>query len=174
MDQQKIMQIQMMEQEGQQLNEQLQLIDRNITEMNELKESLVEIENGEDEILTNLGKGIYLPVKIMDKNLIVEVGRGNYVKKNIKDTGKIVDEQVLKLTEGKGQVIHRLNELQMEMQELIMEFQEAQGGRGDECGCGSEEDSNGECCGKEDCGCEDECKDEGGDGGCGCGCDDKK
>jgi prefoldin alpha subunit len=160
MDQQKIMQIQMMEQEGQQLNEQLQLIDRNITEMGELKESLSEIEKGEDEILTNLGKGIYLPVEIKDRNLIVEVGRGNYVKKNIKDTEQIVDSQILKLTEGKGQIMTRLNDIQTEMQGLVMEFQKSQmsAGAGDnECGCSEGEckDEGGEGCGDDDCGCAD-------------------
>mgnify|MGYP002725846212 CR=1 FL=1 len=166
MDQQKIMQIQMMEQEGQQLNEQLQLVDRNIQEMSELKASLVEIEKGEDDILANLGKGIYLPVEIKDRKLVVEIGKGNYVKKSIKDTEKVVEDQVLKLNEGKGQITERLNALQMEMQGLIMEFQkaqmEAQGGEkgskeiGHECGCGEGEckDDGGEGCGDDDC-CED-------------------
>jgi len=168
MDQQKIMQIQMMEQEGQQLNEQLQMIDRNITEMNELKESLVEIEKGEDNILANLGKGIYLPVEIKDRKLVVEVGRGNYVKKSIKDTEKVVEEQVLKLSEGKGQIMTRLNGLQMEMQGLIMEFQKAQ--MGESSGMNGESvGAKGESIGHE-CGCgEGECKDEGGEG---CGDDD--
>ena len=47
MDQQQIMQIQMMEQEAQQLNQQLQLIEQNVSEMQELELSLEEL-NKED------------------------------------------------------------------------------------------------------------------------------
>ena len=92
MDQEQIMQVQMMEQESNQLNQQMQMVEQNINEMNELKASLTELENHkEGEILVNIGKKIYLPVENKNKKLIVEVGKGNLVEKDIKDTSVLLE-----------------------------------------------------------------------------------
>ena len=132
MKQEQIMQIQMMEQEANQLNEQLQLIEQNVSEMQELKASLDEIENsdGKTEILANLGKRIYIPVEIKEKGkdlkLVVEVGRGNFVKKNISETKEVVDGQVDKLIQGKNQIMSRLEELQTMMMRLVGDIEKEQ------------------------------------------------
>ena len=127
MDQEAIMKIQMMEQETNQLNEQLKSVDQNVSEMNDLKASLEEIESNDNkEIMANLGKRIFIPVDIKEKSLIVEVGKGNFVKKSVPDTKKIVDEENDKLMEAKNQIMGRLDELQNDMNKMIMEFQKAQ------------------------------------------------
>ena len=127
MDQEAIMKIQMMEQETNQLNEQLKMVDQNVVEMNDLKASLDEIDSNENkEIMANLGKRIFIPVDIREKSLIVEVGKGNFVKKSVPDTKKIVDEEGNKLMEAKNQIMGRLDELQNDMNKMIMEFQKAQ------------------------------------------------
>ena len=123
MQQEQIMQIQMMEQEVNQLNEQLQLIDQNIEGMTELIQSLDEIKKGK-EILTNLGKKVYLPVEIKDDKLIIEVGKGNFVKKSVSDAKKVIERETGKLMDGKGQIMGRLNDIQQEMQNIIMQIQE--------------------------------------------------
>jgi prefoldin alpha subunit len=127
MDQQQIMQVQMLEQESNQLNQQMQMLEQNINEMNELKDSLNELENHkEGEMLVNIGKKIYLPVETKPNKLIVEVGRGNLVEKNIPDTKKVIEEQIEKLNMGKAQVQGRLGELQQEMMRMIGEIENAQ------------------------------------------------
>jgi prefoldin alpha subunit len=127
MDQEAIMKIQMMEQETNQLNEQLKMVDQNVIEMKDLKASLDEIDSNENkEIMANLGKRIFIPVDIREKSLIVEVGNGNFVKKSVPDTKKIVDEEGDKLMEAKNQIMGRLDELQNDMNKMIMEFQKAQ------------------------------------------------
>jgi len=127
MDQEAIMKIQMMEQETNSLNEQLKSVDHNVMEMNDLKASLEEIEtNPNKEIMANLGKRIFIPVEIKDNKLIVEVGKGNFVKKSVPDTKKIVDDESDKLMEAKNQIMGRLDELQNDMNQMIMEFQKAQ------------------------------------------------
>ena len=127
MDQETIMKIQMMEQESNQLNEQLQMVEQNVNEMLELKSSLDEIDKKENkEILANLGKKIYVPVEIKDKNLIVEVGKGHYVKKTPGETVKVVEGQLDRLMEGKNQLMERLNEIQTEMMKMVEEIQKEQ------------------------------------------------
>jgi len=130
MDQQQIIQIQMFEQEAQQLNQQLQLIEQNINEMQDLKASLDEIAKGESkEILASLGKGLYIPVEIKDKKLVVEVGNKNFVKKSIPQTKEIIEEQSKKLVVGKTQILERLEALQSEIEGLMQaaEKEEAKG-----------------------------------------------
>ena len=127
MKQEQIIRIQMMEQEVNQLNQQLELIEQNVKEMNELIGSLNEIgKKDNNEILANLGKRIFIPVIIKDKNLIVEVGKGNFVKKSVSETKDIIEKETEKLMEGKNQIIERLNSLQIEMNSLVNDIQNEQ------------------------------------------------
>ena len=128
MDQQQLIQIQMMEQEANQLNQQLQLIEQHLKEMQKLKEGLDELEITEEkDILANIGRGIYIPAKITDKNLIVEVGKGNLVKKTIPETKKIIEEQLTRLVSAKNQVDERINSLQTEMMSMMQGMQKVHG-----------------------------------------------
>ena len=165
MDQERIMQLQMVEQELNQLNQQSQLIEQHISEMQELKAGLNELEKSENkEILINLGKRIYIPVEIKDKELIVEVGNKTFVKKSIKDTSQVVDEQMEKLISAKYQITERLRELDSEMDMLIQESSETEGSgkesKEDECGCGHECEHDGEKCKQDNCECEEDCGDK--------------
>ena len=120
MEQEQIIQIQMFEQETQQLNQQLQLIEQNISEMQDLNLSLEEIEKEESkEILANLGKGIYIPVDIKDRKLIIGVGNKNFIKKTIPETKNIIQEQLKKLVGGRAQISERLEALQSEIGNLM-------------------------------------------------------
>ena len=119
------MQLQMIEQEANQLNQQTELIEQNLKEIEELKTGLGEIEKKETkEILVNIGKRIYLPVEIKDKNLIVEVGNKNFVKKSIEEAKELIDEQICKLNSAREQITERLHELEMNMNEMISEMSE--------------------------------------------------
>jgi prefoldin alpha subunit len=127
MEQQQIMQIQMMEQEAQQLNQQLQMIEQSVVEMQDLELSLVDLEKDESkDILANLGKGIYIPVEIKDKKLIVEVGKKNFVKKTIPETKDLITEQLTKLVAAKSQTLERLESLQKEIQQIMTRIQQSE------------------------------------------------
>ena len=67
------------------------------------------------------------------KNLIVEVGKGHYVKKTPEETVNVVEGQLDKLMEGKNQIMGRLEELQNDMMKMIGEIEQAQakGGKKD-------------------------------------------
>ena len=118
-----MIQMQMLQQEAEDLNQQLKLIEQNLSEIEELKLSLNEINKNENkEILANIGKKIYLPVEIKDKNLFVEIGKGNYVKKTVSETIQVVEEQTKKLIAGKQDVVERLEGLQKEVENLMQTF----------------------------------------------------
>ena len=125
MNQEKLMQLQVIEQEASQLEQQLQIIEQHISDMQKINLGLDEIEKTEDkEILANIGKGIYIPAQIKSKDLIVEIGSKNFVKKTIPETKKIVEEQLKKLIEFKHQVIEKVGEMQEQMNMLMSEENE--------------------------------------------------
>tara|TARA_Y100000310_G_C20181162_1_gene578193 strand:+ start:155 stop:526 length:372 start_codon:yes stop_codon:yes gene_type:complete len=116
----KMMQLQMLEQEAGQLDQQVQMIEQHLVDMVNLKDGLDELEKPESkEILANLGKGIYIPAEIKDKKLFVEIGQKNVVKKTIPEAKKIIEEQVKKLNVAKQQVMERVESLQIEMTSLM-------------------------------------------------------
>ena len=118
-----MIQMQMLQQEAEDLNQQLQLIEQNLSEIQELKSSLNEIGKKENkEILANIGKKIYLPVEIKDENLFVEIGKGNFVKKTVPETIQVIEEQTKKLVAGKQEVAERLEQLQKEVESLMKGF----------------------------------------------------
>ena len=124
MKQEQLMQLQMIEQEAEQFTKQSELIEQNISEMEELRASLEELEDKETkEILANLGKKIYIPVEIKDKTLIVEVGNKNFVKKSIPETKILIDEQLKRLLAAKSQIIERLEVMQKDMEIIMNEIQ---------------------------------------------------
>jgi len=123
MKQEQIIQMQALEQEADTLNQQLQLIEQNLSEIKDLGVSLDEIEKKENkEILVNIGKKIYLPVEIKDNNFFVEIGKGNFVKKTNPEAKKIIKEQIKKLGLGKEEITKRLNELQQQANDLMQIF----------------------------------------------------
>jgi prefoldin alpha subunit len=127
MDQEQIMKFQVIQEEAQQLNQQMQLIEQNIQEIAEIESSLDELEKKETkEILANLGKKIFVPVEIKDRNLIVEVGNRKFVKKSIGETKELILEQINKLNIAKNQINERLESLQCEAESLVMEIEKSQ------------------------------------------------
>ena len=122
-----MIEMQILQQQAQELDQQAQIIEKNISDLRELKLSLEEIEKQQDnQILANIGKRIYLPVEIKDKELFVEIGKGNFVKKSIPDTNKVVEEQIKKLIIAKDDVNQKLDELQKEAMNLMTNLQEKQ------------------------------------------------
>ncbi|MBR9704569.1 prefoldin subunit alpha [Candidatus Pacearchaeota archaeon] len=125
MDQQYMMQFQMLQEEAQQLNQQMQMIEQNISEIGEIKESLDEIGKSEkQEILANLGKKIFLPVVVKEKHLIVDVGNKKFVKKTIPETNTLITQQLEKLNIARMQITERLEALQKEAETIMHGIQD--------------------------------------------------
>lgn len=130
MNQEQLIQLQMIEQEVNQLSQQSQLIEQNISELMEISNSLDEIEKLETkDILTNIGKKIYIPVEIKEKKLIVEVGDKNFVKKSIPEVTQLIDGQIIKLNSAKLQISERLRELESQMNLIVMEASKKKEGK---------------------------------------------
>jgi len=120
--------MQMLGQEAEQIEQQIQIIEQQNSELNSVRESLEAIKNFKEkedskEILANLGKGIFVKADLREKELLVNIGKDVLVKKTPEETIKIIDEQTKKLLAGKEQFIERIAELQKEMQTMLLKMQ---------------------------------------------------
>lgn len=122
-----IFQLSMLEQEMNALAEKVQIIDQHILELQGLYFSLQELDKSkEKEILANLGKNIFVKTEIKEKKLLVDVGSKIFVKKDIPETLKIVEEQVSQLENAKNQVMGKLQELKIQVDNIIEQAEKAE------------------------------------------------
>ena len=121
MEQETIMHAAAIEEEAQGLEENLQLVMTQIAELENFKESLEFLgKSREKEILSSLGKRVYMKSKIEDREkLFVEVGAGVVVRKTPEDTIGIVKEQILRLQEARVQISAMLEIYQKELENFM-------------------------------------------------------
>lgn len=121
MDQEIILKATIAEQQAHQLEENLQLVDAQITELEEFNRNLKTLRDSkEKEMLSQLGKRVYIKTKIENKEkLFVEVGAGVVVKKTPEETMKIVSNQISRLQEAKVQILSQLNFYHTQLQEFL-------------------------------------------------------
>ena len=114
----------MFEQQIQNLQQQLQAVEKAILDMSSLNLGLDELRgNKEKETLSLIGKGIFAKTKLISEELIVDVGGNNLIKKSIPDTQRIIKEQIEKLKEAKKELNKALEEISNQLTETMLEHQ---------------------------------------------------
>lgn len=112
------------EQQIRQIQQQIEIIERDIMEINSLSAGMKELKGaGGKEILSPLGKNIFARTKLLSEDLIVDIGGGNFVKKSIEETRKIIGEQIKKLEKIRDELNLALENLSNEMTKMIIEAQ---------------------------------------------------
>ena len=121
MDQENIAHITNIENQARQFEQNLQLVDNQIHELGEFIKNLnFIIESKEKDILSSLGRRVYLKAKIEDKEkLFVDIGAGVVLKKTPEETLEIVKEQITRLQEVRGQIAFQLELYYKELDEFI-------------------------------------------------------
>jgi len=129
----KYMQMQMLEQQSKQMQEQIQQIDQQSMELEAVKQSLDELKGVKTgtEILVPISGGLFIKAEMKDsQNVLVNVGAGTTVQKDVGSAKKLIDEQLVEMETVKGQIMENLDKLgeqfgmvQEEMRKL-MENQE--------------------------------------------------
>jgi len=126
--QQKYIEIQIIEQQMKEYQNDLTSLQMQINEMENLKESLEEIDKSkkDNEILTTLSPGVFIKTQLKSKDILMNVGSGVVVPKDIKEALEIIKDQTIKM----HGIIHNLEKdmeifmqhminLQTELQELL-------------------------------------------------------
>ena len=112
--------LQLFDQQAQQLQQQYQAVEQATIEMGQLNFGLDDLKNSKDkEIMAAFGRGIFVKAKIIDEDLVVDVGGKNFVKKDIELTKKLIQEQIKKLNEIKNEIENSLKILGEEMTKII-------------------------------------------------------
>ena len=120
-----IMKLGMFEQQMKQIQQQLQLVEQNTIELSSLSLGLDELKGKKDEeILAQIGRGIFVKAKLLSEDLIVDVGSKNFVNKNISDTKKLIENQLGRLNEIKESLSNSLEEINSEVTKIILNAQE--------------------------------------------------
>ena len=113
----------LIEQQMQNLHSQLQAVEQGIVELETLKIGLEEFNNSKGkEIIAPLGKGIFTKAKIISDKLIVDIGNKNLIKKSVKDTQKLIVEQIGKLREAKKELNENLEATSKNAEKMIKGF----------------------------------------------------
>lgn len=135
--QETIFKLNMLEQQVQQIQEQLKAVERGIAEMDNLISGLDNLQGAKGkEIFAPIGRGIFARARLDSEELNVDIGGGNFVKKNIPETKKIIEEQIQKLEEVQKELEEGLKKISEEFNTLILEAQENVHEHPENCGCG--------------------------------------
>jgi len=114
----------MFEQQIQNIQQQLQAVEKAILDMNSLILNLEELRGSEGkEVLSSIGRGIFAKTKLISEELIVDIGGKHLVKKNIPDTQGVIKEQVKKLEEAKKDLNKALEEINKQLTDTMLEHQ---------------------------------------------------
>ncbi len=115
-----IFKLSMYEQQINQLQEQTRAVERSIVDLGDLSLGLEELSGKKNsEIMAHIGRGIFIKSKIIEEDLVVDVGGKNFVKKSIPDTRKLIEEQINKLKNIKEELENNLEKLGEEINKII-------------------------------------------------------
>ncbi len=119
------------EQQMNQLNSQLEAIEKASMDMASLIQGLEELKGEKDkEILAPIGRGIFAKAKLISEDLIVDIGDKNLIQKDINGTKELIQEQIKKLDFAKEEINKSLNNINQEILDLISRAQEKENSEG--------------------------------------------
>mgnify|MGYP001412496869 CR=1 FL=1 len=117
--------ISMFEQHTENIRQQLSAVEESFIYLESLNLGLDDLKNSKGkEILASIGKGIFVKAQLLSEELTVDVGGRNFVKKDISETKKIIEEQIKKLQEIKKELEEKLEGMNKEMINLLLSVRE--------------------------------------------------
>ncbi len=116
--------LQMYEQQIQQIQQQMEAVEHAVIELNSLNLELDELKGKKGkEIFASVGRGIFAKAKLLSEDLMVDIGEKTFVKKNIPNTKKILEEQIKKLKDIQKELQDNLEKLNEELTNTFMDAQ---------------------------------------------------
>jgi len=118
-----MMKASLIEKHLQELNERIDYISQQISELEEFKNNLKFLKDAKNkEMLAPLGKGIYLKSLCQDDSFFVNVGAGIVVKKTPEETAEIMISQIKNLHEAKTSLLPSLEVYQRLMGQVVSDL----------------------------------------------------
>lgn len=117
----------LLENQLRQIEQQIVLLDQQITRQQEIEKNIEELKKIEKNAETFLpfSEGILVKAKITDnENLLVNVGGNALLEKNINGVKEIIKKQIGKITSARNELSKEIEKLVQEMFEIEQEFKE--------------------------------------------------
>lgn len=119
-----ILKLNFLEQQAEERKQQIEELERQAADLTSLQESLKALkEKKSGEILSNLGRGIFLKTKAEDEKVFVNVGSKTLVRKTFQETVEILDKQLEEIKRIKADLIRNIEEINIELMSLLEEAQ---------------------------------------------------
>jgi prefoldin alpha subunit len=119
-DREKLIKMQIFEQEANQLEEQIKLIHQEVIGLTELKGELKNLEKMENnEIFAEVKKGIYVKGVLKKEKLLVEIGSKIFVPKSFSEVDEVIDKEIKKLHNANEEIAERIIQINSEINELV-------------------------------------------------------
>jgi len=110
----------MYEQQIKQIQENMEMVEQNIIELSTLNLGLDDLKGKKDsEILSPVGRGIFVKSKLIDENLIVDVGSKKFVTKSIDEAKDVIKNQLKKLEEIRDSLNFSLEKINEEIGQFL-------------------------------------------------------
>ena len=119
-----LIKLSLMEQQSEEAKKQIEQVEEQIKDLEALKLSLEKLGHGKEkdkEMLANLGRGIFLNTKINDNKVFVNVGSKILVRRSFPEAAEIINKQISELQEIKHQIMHNIDAINSNLQELVEE-----------------------------------------------------
>lgn len=124
MDQETMLKASFLERQTNELEQYLEFIDSQINELELFKENLAVLSTSEEkEILSSLGKGVFLKGNMTEKKLFVEVGSGVVLRKTPEEAGETISFQVKRLKELRIQGLSQLDSTRTQLSDIMEEME---------------------------------------------------
>ncbi len=117
--QNKYMQYQMIDQQMKQIQQQVQVIEKQLVDLAVTRQAMDDLEktNVGSEILVPVSNGIFTKAELKDnKKLILNVGSNTAVEKSIPDTKKLIDNQFKEIKKVQKDLMKDLQNLAVQAQ----------------------------------------------------------
>lgn len=114
----------LLEKQIHEFEEKLTFLDRQILDLEKFSEQL-NYMNKEDskEILSSLGRGVYLKANAESRDLLVEVGAGIIVKKTPEQVMQVLEDQIKKFKEARIHLSGQLEIYHKNLEETLSEME---------------------------------------------------
>ncbi len=124
MDQQLIWKASILEKQVREIEEKVVFLDNQILELEKFLEQLNYMEKNESkDMLSSIGRGLYLKTSLEDRHLFVEVGAGVIVKKTPKEVANILENQIKRFREARMHLSAQIEMYHRNLEEAIVEIE---------------------------------------------------
>ena len=130
MDQESLLKAQFLQKQTSEIEQNLEVVDREINELTNLDSNLnFLINSNEKSTISVIGKGLHIKTNIESKDLFVEVGAGVVVKKTPEEAIKVIQNQIKKLTEARLHMMNKLEIYYKTLETMLNEMQHQKDGK---------------------------------------------